>query len=387
TPLSSIRALSKLLLDRTDGELTSEQEKQIVFILRQSESLGELVNDLLDLAKIEAGKIEVRPAKFDVVEMFSALRGMLRPLLVNERLELVFEEPPHDLVMEADEAKVSQILRNFISNALKFTEAGEVRVWTEVLPDGEGVRFSVRGTGVGIAPENQRIIFEEFGQVENHLQKKVKGTGLGLPLCRKLASLMGGSIALHSVPGAGSTFSVTLPGPYRTPPHEESRAMHGSKGEERRRLPVLIVEDNQQAQMLYEKYLAGSAFLPLMASSIWEAEQLLETTVPAAILLDIRLGSENSWSWLNRLKSDPGRRAMPVLVITEIDDKLKGYALGADAYFIKPVFRDELIAMLTQFTRDGQDLDATPSAGPAHLRNETQGGSWTTAAPLPDDDV
>src|SRR5690606_29686600 len=160
TPLSSIRALSRLLLDRTDGELTSEQEKQIAFILRQSESLSELVNDLLDLAKIEAGKIEVRPAKFDVGELFSALRGMLRPLLVTQRVDLVFEQPPERLVMETDEAKVSQILRNFISNALKFTEAGEVRVWTEILPGGESVRFSVRDTGIGIAPEHQRIIFE-----------------------------------------------------------------------------------------------------------------------------------------------------------------------------------------------------------------------------------
>ncbi|MGV3652792.1 MAG: ATP-binding protein, partial [Noviherbaspirillum sp.] len=166
TPLSSIRALSKLLLDRTDGELTSEQEKQIVFILRQSESLGELVNDLLDLAKIEAGKIEVRPAKFDVVEMFSALRGMLRPLLVNERLELVFEEPPNALVMEADEAKVSQILRNFISNALKFTAKGEVRVAAR-LEGADHVTFSVSDTGIGIAPEYHGSIFQDFAQVKS----------------------------------------------------------------------------------------------------------------------------------------------------------------------------------------------------------------------------
>ncbi|HZW20191.1 ATP-binding protein [Noviherbaspirillum sp.] len=350
TPLSSIRALSKLLLDRIDGELTTEQEKQVGFILRQAESLNELVNDLLDLAKIEAGKIEVRPAKFDVAEMFSALRGMLRPLLVSERVDLVFDEPGENLLMDTDEAKVSQILRNFISNALKFTEAGEVRVTAKAEPDKPAIRFSVRDTGLGIAPQNQETIFEEFGQVENRLQKKVKGTGLGLPLCRKLASLLGGHIELQSALGHGSTFSVVIPVRYRMPREAENHA--SALQADDRRTPVLIVEDDPQTQMLYEKYLAGTGFRPMCARSTWEADRLIEQTRPAAVLLDVHLGSEDTWAWLSRIKSDSGRRSIPVILVTEIDDKEKGLTLGADAYFVKPVFRQELVSALLRFASE-----------------------------------
>jgi signal transduction histidine kinase len=218
TPLSSIRALSKLLLDRVDGELTPEQEKQVNFILRGAEDLSELVNDLLDLAKIEAGKIDVRPSKFEVSELFSALRGMLRPLLVSESVRLEFDEPVDVPALYTDEAKLSQILRNFISNALKFTDTGEVRISASYLPGEDAVRLSVRDTGVGIADENQPLVFEEFIQLENRLQKRVKGTGLGLPLCRKLASLLGGRVELESRLGVGSTFSVVLPVRYAALP-------------------------------------------------------------------------------------------------------------------------------------------------------------------------
>ncbi|MFL6718589.1 MAG: ATP-binding protein, partial [Burkholderiaceae bacterium] len=172
TPLSSIRALSKLLLDRVDGELTAEQEKQVAFILRGAEDLSELVNDLLDLAKIEAGKIDIRPGKFAVAELFSALRGMLRPLLVTESVRLEFDEPVGVPALYTDEAKLSQILRNFISNALKFTDAGEVRISATAVPSEQSVRLSVRDTGVGIPEESQQLVFEEFTQVENRLQKR-----------------------------------------------------------------------------------------------------------------------------------------------------------------------------------------------------------------------
>lgn len=365
TPLSSIRALSKLLLDRIDGELTEEQEKQIRFILKQTESLGELVNDLLDLAKIEAGKIEVRPSKFDVGELFSALRGMLRPLLVTERVELIFDEPSDVDPMYTDEAKVSQIIRNFISNALKFTEAGEVRVSAIPVPEEGAVRFSVRDTGLGIAPENHQIIFEEFGQVENRLQSRVKGTGLGLPLCRKLASLLGGRVELKSALGEGSTFSVVIPVEYRST--GTIVEMPADAVAEDDRIPVLIVEDNQHTQMLYEKYLAGTDFRPMHARSLWEAEQAWSRTPPAAVLLDIHLTSEDSWSWLNKLKANPERQNVPVIVATEVDDKQKGYTLGADAYFIKPLFRDELVSALTQLTSTSKMQDGGMSGKPMIL--------------------
>ncbi|HEU5092045.1 MAG TPA: ATP-binding protein, partial [Nitrospira sp.] len=211
TPVNAILALSHLLLEHTDGELNGEQTKQVNYIRKSGEDLLELVNDLLDLAKIEAGKVTVKASKFEVANLFSALRGMLRPLLASNAVSLVFEESEGLPSMTSDEGKVSQILRNFISNAIKFTERGEVRVAAALTPAGDSMVFSVADTGIGIAPEDQERIFEEFSQLDNPIQKQVKGTGLGLPLCKKLAQLLGGAIEVRSRVGEGSTFVATIP--------------------------------------------------------------------------------------------------------------------------------------------------------------------------------
>ena len=211
TPLSSIRALTNLLLNRLDGDLSSEQERQVLLIRKSAEDLSEIVNDLLDLAKIEAGRTEVTPVWFKATGLFAALRAMLTPLQTDPEVKLIFEDTTGLPAIFTDEAKLTQILRNFVSNALKFTERGEIRVNARLEPDGEHVTFSVADTGIGIAEEHQQVIFEEFGQVQNHLQQRVKGTGLGLPLCRKLAALLGGYTGVDSKPGIGSTFYATLP--------------------------------------------------------------------------------------------------------------------------------------------------------------------------------
>lgn len=212
TPLSSIRALAQLLLARLDGDLTPEQERQVKFIEKAANDLSELVNDLLDLAKIEAGKVELLLAPVVADNLFRALKGMLRPLVDEARVELVFETPDFDEPFESDEGKIAQVLRNFISNALKFTEQGLVRVYAVRDLERDTITFAVTDTGIGISPENLQLIFEEFSQIEHPLQRRSKGTGLGLPLCRKLAELLGGRIEVESQPGVGSTFSLVLPG-------------------------------------------------------------------------------------------------------------------------------------------------------------------------------
>lgn len=214
TPLSSIRALSGLLLDRVDGELTVEQEKQIRFIEQAATDLSELVNDLLDMAKIESGKVDIERETFAVSELFSTLRGMLRPISENPGVELIFDDPVDGLTLHSDEGKVSQILRNLIANALKFTEKGSVRISANYDDTSKNICIEVKDTGIGIAPEDQQFVFEEFSQVENPLQRLSKGTGLGLPLCRKLAHLLDGEVTLTSSVGAGSTFSLALPAPH-----------------------------------------------------------------------------------------------------------------------------------------------------------------------------
>jgi len=211
TPLSSIRALAKLLLDRMDGDLTAEQERQVQFIERAATDLSELVNDLLDLAKIEAGKVEVHPAPVIVENLFRALKGMLRPLVDSAHVELAFEPAEDVASFDSDEGLIAQVLRNFISNALKFTEQGSVRVSAAWNAAGDEISLAVRDTGIGISQDNLQLIFEEFSQIEHPLQRRSKGTGLGLPLCRRLAELLGGRVEVASQPGVGSTFSLILP--------------------------------------------------------------------------------------------------------------------------------------------------------------------------------
>jgi len=210
TPLGSITSLAGILLARTDGPLTEEQDKQVAFIKGAAQELTEMVGDLLDLAKVEAGRITISPAWFEMVDLFSALRGMFRPILTSQSVDLVFEEP-HDVPqLFTDHKKLSQILRNLISNALKFTTQGSVRVEAEC-SRGSRVIFRVIDTGIGIAPEHQATLFNDFVQIDSQLQKRLRGTGLGLSLSRKLAQLLGGDIAVASVPGQGSTFTLEVP--------------------------------------------------------------------------------------------------------------------------------------------------------------------------------
>jgi signal transduction histidine kinase len=210
TPLGAIKSLSGILLDQLDGPLSPEQQKQVRFVRSSADELLELVNDQLDLAKLEAGRLTVSPAWFEMVDLFSTLRGMFKPILLNENLSLTFEEPRGDVKLYTDDRKLSQILRNFISNALKFTERGEVRVSAREGREGT-VTFTVSDTGIGIATENLDRIFEEFAQIDHPLQRRFKGTGLGLPLSRRLARLLGGDVGVESVVGQGSTFSLELP--------------------------------------------------------------------------------------------------------------------------------------------------------------------------------
>ena len=210
TPLNAVRNVARLLLDGYEGPLTDRHRKAIEMMRHSTDTLSDLVNDWLDLAKIEAGRTDVHTGTFTVESLWGALRGVFRPLETDESVSLIFEPPPPLPVLNTDESKVAQILRNFISNALKFTERGEVRISVRGGAD-DTVVFTVTDTGIGIASEHMHHVFEEFAQIENPMQRRVKGTGLGLPLSRRLARLLGGDIVLESVVGRGSAFSLTLP--------------------------------------------------------------------------------------------------------------------------------------------------------------------------------
>lgn len=210
TPLGSILSMTRLLEDELDGPLTTEQRKQMAFVSGAARDLSDMVDDLLDLAKIEAGRITISPAWFELMDLFSALRGMFRPIVDATEADLIFEAPEGMPRLYTDDKKLAQILRNFISNALKFTPRGEVRV-TARLEGADHVCFAVSDTGIGIPEELQSVLFEDFAQVDSPLQKRLRGTGLGLSLCRQFAHLLGGEVGLESKAGVGSVFHVVLP--------------------------------------------------------------------------------------------------------------------------------------------------------------------------------
>ncbi|MBP5972236.1 response regulator [Brasilonema sp. CT11] len=352
TPLNSVISLSRILLERMDGDLTTEQDKQVRLIQKGAESLLNLVNDLLDLSKVEAGKTVVHPSQFEVSNLFATLRGMLRPLLAhNSSVALVLEEPVGIPTLYTDEGKVAQILRNFISNGLKYTEQGEVRV--AAIMTGYTVTFSVADTGIGIAPQNQERIFEEFIQIESKLQKKVKGTGLGLPLSRKLAELLGGSVWLNSELGKGSTFFASIPVLF--PDSTEASSMSQPTWQiDPSRQPILVVEDNPQTIFTYEKYFYSSNYQMISARTLSLAKQALGVHKPVAIILDILLEGENSWAFLAQTKSNAATRNIPIIVSTVVDNEKQAMARGADAFLIKPVDRLLLVDKLNTLVKQGK---------------------------------
>jgi signal transduction histidine kinase len=210
TPLTSVMSLTGIMLSRLDGPLTSEQERQVVLVRRSALELTEMVDDLLDLAKMEAGRITISPEWFEMVDLFSALRGMFRPIVANSSVSLIFEEPKAIPRIFTDDKKLSQILRNFVSNALKFTPEGQVTVRATLLnPD--MVEFSVSDTGIGIAAEHLPSLFSDFIQLDTRLQRRLRGSGLGLSLARKFARLLGGEVGAESTLGQGSRFWVQIP--------------------------------------------------------------------------------------------------------------------------------------------------------------------------------
>jgi signal transduction histidine kinase/CheY-like chemotaxis protein len=351
TPLNSIISLSRILLDQMDGSLTTEQEKQVNFIQKAAEGLSDLVNDLLDLAKVEAGKTVIYPIEFDVNELFATLRGMLRPLLAhNSSVALVFEQPDNMPQLYTDESKVAQILRNFISNGLKYTEQGEVRVAAVAV--GNTITFSVTDTGIGIAKKDQERIFEDFVQIHSHLQKQFKGTGLGLPLSRRLAELLGGSVWLESELGKGTTFFASIPLIF-TDANTSSMAQHTWKIDPTRH-PVLVVEDNGETLFTYEKYFQGSKYQIIAARNLSQAKQALNICQPIAIILDILLEGENSWVFLEETKRNEATKNIPILVITVVNNEKQAIARGAEGFLIKPVDRFSLLNKVSRLVKQGR---------------------------------
>lgn len=323
TPLHSLSTISQFLIDRLDGELNAEQDKQVRIIHDVAESLTSYVNDLLDLARTEAGRALVHATAFDVDGVLKALRRILTPL-VPSGVALRFDVEPGLPVLTSDEQKLSQILRNLVGNALKFTERGSVTVRARrIAPatelDVEAVAFEVEDTGVGIAPEHHELVFREFAQVDGHIQPRMRGSGLGLPLSRRLAELLGGTLTLQSALGAGSTFRLTLPiacgdasavaptdaAPVVTPARPKA-------GQPR----ILVIDDDLASRYVLRRWLADR----YQVEEAMSGHDGLARAVgrPDAIFLDVVMPDLTGFEVLEQLKADPVTRDIPVVVYTAL---------------------------------------------------------------------
>jgi signal transduction histidine kinase len=311
TPLSSILALSRLLLDQVDGPLLAEQQKQVTFIRKSAEGLLELINDLLDIAKVEAGKLSVNCTAFSVAGLFGGLRGVLRPLLTRDAVAIDFAEQGELPDLYTDEGKIAQILRNFIANAIRFTVQGSIDVVCRHHADQDVYEFAVRDSGIGISPHDQALIFEEFAQVDGALQQESRGTGLGLPLSKQLAELLGGPIQLESEIGKGSTFTLWVPRSLQTAPVGQAR-----DAAERN---VLVIDDEDTFRYIIRQLLGGMRGLKVAeARTGVEGIARARQDRPDAIILDVLLPGRGGKEVLRALKADPELRHIPVLVTTSL---------------------------------------------------------------------
>lgn len=352
TPLNSILALSRLLVDRIDGELNTEQERQVQYIRKSAQGLLDMVNDLLDLAKVEAGKVDVKPAEFRIEDLFASLRGAFRPLLTNPAVDLLFDDCAGLPVLYADEQKVVQVLRNFISNALKFTERGHVRVSAVHDAAQQSMVLRVEDTGIGIEPASLEMIFEEFSQVDGRLQQG--GTGLGLPLSRRLATLMGGSIVARSRPGEGSVFQLTLPVRFG-----QVAQAPAARGDGARR--VLVVDDEEAFRYVIRHIAQDAGYEVLEAGDGEVAMLLAQKHHPDLIFLDLNMPKLDGFGVMGEL-SVSGVQA-PIIVCTSHLLTMDQKRSLAGAYAIVPkqdVSRDGLIALMETAAGDPR---AAPGQG------------------------
>jgi signal transduction histidine kinase len=352
TPLNSILSLGQILAQESDGPLTDEQKKQVQFIRSAAQSLSEMVNDLLDIAKIEAGRITVRPIEFDLGDLLVALRGMFRPQHHNQEVTLHFEPLTGERTVFTDEGKLTQVVRNFLSNAMKFTERGSITVSAEVTES--QVRISVADTGIGIPEDQLGAIFEEFVQVDNRLQRRAKGTGLGLALSRRLAHLLGGEITVESRLGEGSVFTVSIARFYApttevAPAASTVRPLPRETGE----LKVLIIDDDEAARYLFKDLLPEGCLVAEAASGA-EGLEKARAWAPSLVVLDLTMPLMDGFEVARRLRSEAATRLIPIIFYTSrtlsADEQHRVNAFGL-GLVPKGAERDEAAALVQNFFR------------------------------------
>jgi signal transduction histidine kinase/DNA-binding response OmpR family regulator len=349
TPLNAIIGFSEVLLDQMFGEVNERQAAYLDDILTSGRHLLSLINDILDLSKVEAGKMELEPSTFSLPGVLQAGMTMVRERATNHGIALALEIDPGVDDIEADERKVKQVVFNLLSNAVKFTpDGGRIEVNARAIDD--SVEVAVRDTGIGIEPADQERIFEEFQQAGQR-----EGSGLGLALARNFVALHGGRLWVESEPGAGSTFTFTLPlgRPSVAAKTEDVVPLLPPAPPPAPGASVLVIEDDEHSADLLRIYLEGGGFSVAAAPDAETGLEMARRLHPAAIVLDLLLPGLSGWDVLASVKADPELARIPVVIVSMVDERGRGYALGAAGYVVKPVAREDLLAALAPLTGTG----------------------------------
>src|SRR6185503_6766543 len=333
------------------------QYENLEKILVSADHLLKLINDILDLSKIEAGRMEVRPVSVRLETVVDECLRTVEPMVKSDRLRLVKAIDPGLPSLTTDEDKLKQILINLLSNAVKFTDAGTVTVAAR--PRDGNIAISVTDTGIGIPPEALELIFEEFRQVDSSTTRKYGGTGLGLSISRHFARLLGGDITVTSTVGAGSTFTLAVPLVYQRIHPPAMRDVPEPAAEERGSRPengkvVLAIDDDPDVIYLLRENLAEAGYRVVGALNGAEGLHKARELRPFAITLDIMMPHKDGWEVLHELKADPATKNIPIIVVSIVDNKDLGYRLGAFDYLLKPFDRDAIAAALARISpREG----------------------------------
>jgi CheY-like chemotaxis protein len=350
--LNAVIGFSEVLLDRMFGELNERQDEYVRDIWNSGRHLLELLNEILDLSKVEAGHMVLEPTTFTVEQAVDHAVSLVRERASRHRITVDVVIGSDVDTVEADELRFRQVLLNLLSNAVKFTpDGGRVDVRAEQTA-GE-LTVSVTDTGIGIPPEDRERIFESFQQGGRGVARE-EGTGLGLTLSRRIIALFGGRLSLETEVGRGSTFTLSIP--VRDAPKSELDPVTGEQH------PTLLLVDDDPASLdLVAAYLDGFPVRLAVARNGVEALRQVEDARPAAIVLDIRLPNLDGWQVLERLRAAPATVDIPVIVVSVVDERSRGLREGASEYLLKPVSRDDLLAALTRVgvvaERQADELD------------------------------
>ena len=343
TPMNSILGLTELILDK--AQLSGKNKERLEVVLKSGKRLMGLINDILDLSKIEAGKMEIREEDVLLEEIIEEVTSTATPLALEKGLTFNVKRNCNTrIIISTDRGRVTQVLINLIGNAIKFTKTGKIELSVFFNPD-KMLLFSISDTGIGISEENKQIIFDEFRQIDGTTSKKYSGTGLGLAISKKIIDLLGGKIWVASIEGEGSVFSFTIPAKYVAGKRKvEAFPINVAALRKNASNPILVIDDDAEVRYTIGQYLISKGYKVIYAENGETGIKLAIEKQPFAITLDLLLPDKDGWSVLKELRENPATNGIPVILVSIIGNKNLGYGLGAFEYFIKPISADKLLS-------------------------------------------